>query len=101
MANLSKQVDINGNVIKRAEYSNMYQDLNHPLTLSHYKEGGCLMMKRDGKLIILKTELEEYRIQEADEPNIKHLYTLEFIPFNMFKLVKTDNGIRHCANDEV
>jgi len=97
MAMVSKFV----NALSYDEYLNIYSSLNHPNLIPHYKPNGCLRLRCDGKLIEYKTELEEYQRQENEQPHIKHHFEMEFVPFQMFKLIKTSNGFKHCSIDEV
>jgi hypothetical protein len=89
------------NTISKEEYLKIYHSLNSPLQLTHYRESGCLMMRRDKQLIKYISELEAFRKEDEAYPDTKHWYELEFIPFDQFKLIKTKHGIMHCANDEI
>lgn len=89
------------NALTHDEYLSVYSSLNHPNLVPHYKPNGCLMLRCDGKLIQKRNELEEYQRQEKEQPHIKHYFQMEFMPFDMFKLIKTSNGIKHYANNEV
>lgn len=97
MAMVSKYI----NTLTKDEYLNIYSSLNHPTLIPHYKPDGCLMLRCDGKLIQLRSELEEYQRQEKEQPQIKHYFEMEFKPFDMFKLIKTKEGIKHFSNFEV
>ena len=97
MAMVSKHIK----TLTHDEYLNVYSSLNHPSLVPNYKPDGCLMLRCHGKLILYRSELEEYQRQEKEQPRIKHYFDMEFKPFDMFKLIKTSHGIKHCSNDEV
>ena len=97
MAMVSKYI----NTLTKDDYLNIYSSLNHPTLIPHYKADGCLILRRDGKLIQYRSELEEYQREEKQRPYVKHYYELEFKPFDMFKLVRTKEGIKHFSNNEM
>ena len=88
-------------VLSHKEYLCTYESLNDPNLLTHYVHNGCFLIYRNGKLVKLKTEMEEYGRLEREDPSIKPWYEFKFVPMKDFSLVKTSRGIVHCMNDEM
>ena len=51
---------------------------------------GLLIVKRDGNIVKTLREMEAYKEQE--QQGHKFYYTMEAIPFDMFKITKSNSG---------
>ena len=73
------------------EYKQIYHRLNKNGVMSpQFTPKGLLIVKCDGIIVNTLREMEGYKEQE--QRGHKFYYTMESIPFDMFKITKSSNG---------
>ena len=82
------------------EYENIYNSLNDARRISpSFIPKGMMLMRCDNDLIKTTKELKEYKKQE--KKGHKFYYRMEFVPFNMFDILRCGVEYKIMMNGEI
>ena len=87
-------------LISCEEYNKIYSELNNPLLMTLYTKKGALIAYGNGKLIMFKHEMADYKRREEETGERFH-YSVQFIPAKDINMIRKPEGYMMCAKDEI
>lgn len=86
-------------LISSNEYQKIYRTLNNPTQMTHYMKKGALMMYCNGKLVMTKQEMANYKDRETSGE--RFFYSLQFVPAKNINMMKSSGGYTMRAQLEL